>query len=258
MRLRNVLVIAMIAAVIIYYVVTAFVLQPQAINKQSFYVRLHSDWNSYPGNIMYDVTNVWAREARDHLDAQTRLDLSKQANRVEQMHGKSYVLVHHGDSNCYDDWEPHYARFGVDTIRHHIEYTMGIQQNPDPNIVMYSPLPGPRTLGDHSSQMAAGYSQFIPVCTHKESTVFDYTVKINDESVGFDAYFVPSSAEQHDYLYNRADFTVHDGDGCSAENYVRFSGTCDGVGKDSGLLVVLPDRLSLPLTKVEIWLYERS
>lgn len=255
MRLRNILVLTAILVVIGYYVVTAFVLQPQSINKQSFYVRLQSDWASYPGNILYDVTNVWTREGNEHLDPQARLDLSKQANRVQEIHGKSYVLVHHGNSNCYDDWEPHYARFGVDTVRHHVEYVMGLQKSTDPNLVMYNSVPGKQDADDHEAQIKSGYVQFIPICTHKEKTTFDYSIKINDETIGFDAYFVPSVGEQDLYVQNSPAFKHYEG--CFTRNHVRFSGTCHDVGRESGLLIILPDNLGLPLTKVEVWLYEK-
>ena len=32
----------------------------QDINKYSIYVHLQPEWNSYPGNIIYDITNVWS------------------------------------------------------------------------------------------------------------------------------------------------------------------------------------------------------
>ena len=79
---------------------------------------------------------------------------------------------------------------------------------------------------------------------------------MNDDAIGFDVYFVPSISEQQNYDQNNAEFQYYDG--CSAKNYARFSGTCNGVAKDSGLLIILPDNLSLPLTKLEIWLYEKS
>ena len=32
----------------------------QDINKYSIYVHLESNWESYPGNILYEITNVWS------------------------------------------------------------------------------------------------------------------------------------------------------------------------------------------------------
>ena len=32
----------------------------QDINKYSIYVHLQPEWKSYPGNILFDITNVWS------------------------------------------------------------------------------------------------------------------------------------------------------------------------------------------------------
>ncbi|MDC8438406.1 MAG: hypothetical protein LV468_05325, partial [Candidatus Nitrosotenuis sp.] len=142
MRLLYVGILVLIAIIIAYYVISAFILQQQAINKQSIYVHLQPGWESYPGNIVYEITNVWNRKDQVPLDSQTRIGLSKDANvdKVYSVHGKEYILVHHGNTNCHDVWEPHYARFGADTVRHHIEYVTGVQKSPDPNINMYRPI----------------------------------------------------------------------------------------------------------------------
>jgi len=258
MRLRYVAIFAVIAVVIGYYIMSAFVLQQQAVNKQSFYVHLRPEWQSYPGNIVYEVTNVWTRDGTEKvLDSQKRLDLSKQANvdEIRYVHGKSYILVQHGNTECHDVWEPHYARFGADTIRHHIEYVMGIQKSPDPNVNLYNPVKSRQDSQKHETQVRTGYSQFIPVCTDKKTTSFDYSVKINDEKVGFDVYFIPSSDEQKRYDEN-VPFSHYEDEGCFGKNYSRFSGTCNDVSGDSGLLIAIPDNLNLPLTKIEVWLYE--
>lgn len=259
MKIRYVAIIAIIAVIIAYYIGNAFILQQQAVNKQSFYVHLQPEWQSYPRNLVYDVTNVWTSDgAQRVLDSQARLNLSKQANvdTVHSVHGKSYILVHHGNTECSDVWEPHYARFGADAIRHHIEYAMGVQKSPDPNINLYTPLESKQDPQEHATQIKTGYSQFIPVCTSREVTSFDYSIKINDENVGFDVYFVPSMDEQAAFDQGDAGFNYYTDGECSAKNYVRFSGTCHNVERNSGLLVAVPDNLNLPLTKIEVWFYE--
>lgn len=259
MRLLHVGILVLIVIVIIYYVVNAFVLQQQAINKQAIYVHLQPEWDSHPGNIVYEITNVWTNTGEMPLDSQTRIDLSKESNvdEVYSVHGKEYILVRHGNTNCHDVWEPHYARFGADTVRHHIEYLSGLQKSPDPNINLYTLVPSKQNAAAHESKMKSGYSQFIPICTQKNVTSFDYSLKINDPSVGFDVYFVPSVQEQVNYDLNNGKFRHYDDEGCFGKNYASFSGTCNNVGKESGLLIAIPDTLSIPLTKIEIWLYEK-
>jgi len=81
-------------------------------------------------------------------------------------------------------------------------------------------------------------------------------VRINDNTVGFDVYFVPSAQEQENYNMGSGDFQYYDG--CSGKNYASYSGTCHDVTKNSGLLIAVPDELNVPLTKFDVWLYEKS
>ena len=44
---------------------------------------------------------------------------------------------------------------------------------------------------------------------------------------------------------------------CSGLNYQSYSGTCNNVDKNSGLLIIIPDDLNKPLTKISIKLKEQ-
>lgn len=260
MKKLHYLILAIIAIIVSYYIASAFVLQQQAINKQSVYVHLQPEWESYPGNIVYEITNVWSRDGTERpLSPEVRLEIAKQNNvdEIHYTHDKPYILVQNSNTNCRDSWEPHYARFGADVIRHQIEYVNGVQKSPDPNVTLYTLLSSKQNLEEHESQIKSGYSQFIPICTAKNSTSFDYSVKINDGMVGFDVYFVASSTEQENFDANNGKFQHYSNGECFGKNYERFSGTCNGVGKNAGLLIAIPDNLTLPLTKIEVWLYEK-
>ncbi|MGQ0771863.1 MAG: hypothetical protein ACT4NT_03735 [Nitrososphaerota archaeon] len=260
MKSFYIIVLAVITVVITYYIMSAFVLQQQAINKQSVYVHLQPEWSSYPANIVYEITNVWTRTGKENpLDSKARLEIAKEANvdELRYVHEKPYILVQHDNTNCHDVWEPHYARFGADVIRHQIEYLSGLQKSPDPNITLYNSIQSTQDDYVHESLIKSGYSQFIPICTEKNTTSFDYTVKTNDQSVGFDVYFVPSMQEQENYDKNNGKFQHYTTGQCFGKNYASFSGACYGLGKDSGLLIIVPDSLTVPLTKIEIWLYEK-
>jgi len=251
--------IAIAILVVSYYIIAAFVMQQQSINKQSVYVHFEQGWSSYPGNVVYDITNVWNKKDAAPLSSQERLELSKQNNvdEIRYVHDKPYILVKNSNTNCRDSWEPHYARFGADTVRHYIEYATGLQQSPDPNITMYTPEPSKQDYARQQEQLKYGYSQFIPICTSQDGASFDYTVKINDSTVGFDVYFVDSIQQQANYDEKNGKFTHYTDGACFGKNYQRFSGTCNNVGKNSGLLITIPDNLTLPLTKIQIWLYEK-
>ena len=103
-----------------------------------------------------------------------------------------------------------------------------------------------------------GFSQFIPICTSKETTSYDYSIKTDSSKVGFDVYFVSSIEEREDFHESSNDFEFYTKDGCFAKNKKSFSGFCDDVNKNSGLLIVIPDDLEKPLTKVVVTLKERE
>lgn len=85
---------------------------------------------------------------------------------------------------------------------------------------------------------------------------YGFAVSINDKNTAFDVYFIPSEIELGGYLEDRS-FTFYTQDSCFAINHNSFSGICNNVGKNSGLLVVIPDNLTLSLTKMKISLHEK-
>ena len=76
-----------------------------------------------------------------------------------------------------------------------------------------------------------GFSQFIPICTSKERTSYDYSIKTDSNTVGFDVYFVSSIDERADFHNSVNDFDFYASDGCYAKNKKSFSGFCDNVEK---------------------------
>ena len=46
-------------------------------------------------------------------------------------------------------------------------------------------------------------------------------------------------------------------DGCFGKSYTSFSGVCENVDGNSGLLILIPDNLNRSLTKIEINLHEK-
>ncbi len=154
-------------------------------------------------------------------------------------------------------WKPHLYRYAVDSIRNKIELIQGTQLNDDPYISIYPNIPNEKYSSDKQEDIVKqGYAQFIPICTSKNSTSYDFAVSVNDKNTAFDVYFVPSKIELTNYLENNS-FNFYTQKGCYAVNYSSFSGTCDGVVKNSGLLIVVPDNLKLSLTKVKINLHEK-
>jgi hypothetical protein len=111
-------------------------------------------------------------------------------------------------------------------------------------------------LIEHQKLIKQGFVQFIPICTAKQTTSYDFSVSINDDNVGFDVYFVDSQDQLDNYLKNES-FSFYTHDDCYAINHQSYSGTCSDVSSEGGLLIVIPDDLELSLTKVRVNIHER-
>ena len=229
----------------------------QDINKYAVYVHLQPEWNSYPGNILFDITNVWSNPdpksdaksyAIDPSDISTLT--SYNSNQLQHQNDKSYVELKHEFSNCESNWKPMLYRYAIDIVRSKIELAQGTQLNDDPYISVFPNVEVEKQIA------TTHYAQFIPICTSKETTSYEYSVSINDKNAWFHVYFVHSEDQLENYL-NSDTFNYYSQDGCSAHNYQSFSGECSNVGKNSGLLIVIPDNLDQSLTKIKVNLHEK-
>ena len=235
----------------------------QDINKYSIYVHLQQDWKSYPGNILFDITNVWSNpnpesDAKSFSinpsDISTLTDYN--SNQLQYQHQKSFVELQHEFSNCSSNWKPISYRYAIDSLRNKIESIQGIQLNDDPYVSLLLNIQNEKyDIENQREFVKEGFVQFIPICTAHESTSYEYAISLNDENIAFDVHFVPSKKEITNYL-NSDSFRFYSQEGCSAQNYHSFSGFCKNIGKDSGLLIVFPDNFELSLTKVKISIHE--
>lgn len=225
-------------------------LHDQSLSKYSVYVHLQPGWKSSPANILYDVTVSWDDSVREDASPYN-------INRVDSQQGRQVVLLYHGFSDCGSSWSPPLYRYAADLTRSTIRNIQGAQLNSDP----YAPvLPDePNTAYPESEQadlVRSGYAQFVPVCTEQEESSFRYAVSVNDPEVAFDVYFVPSAREAADYFKDDGSFEAYGPETCGASNRHSYSGYCGGVGPESGLLIILPDRLEQSLTRVHVSLQE--
>ena len=79
----------------------------------------------------------------------------------------------------------------------------------------------------------------------------------HDENIGFDVYFVSSQDQVVSYLTTDS-FEYYSQEECFAQNFQKYSGFCNQVDKNSGLLIVIPDELSRPMTKISVELTEKE
>ena len=227
----------------------------QDINKYSIYVHLQEEWNSYPGNILFDITNVWSNpNSNQNIHSSNPEDISTltsyNSNQLQYQNEKPYVELKHEFSNCESNWKPILYRYAIDTIRSKIEFAQGTQLNDDPYVSVFPNV----AIGKQAA--TTYYTQFIPICTSKENTSYEYSISINDKNAWFHVYFVDSKDQLDNYLDSET-FSYYLQDSCSAHNYQSYSGVCNNVGKDSGLLIAIPDNLNKSLTKVKVNLHEK-
>ncbi len=236
----------------------------QNINKYSIYVHLQEDWKSYPGNILFDVTNIWSNPNSASDEKSFSIDPSDISsltnynyNQLQYQHKKSFVELKHEFSNCESNWKPMLYRYAIDSLRNKIELIQGTQLNVDPYVSIF---PNERNTNydvkNQTELVKQGYVQFIPVCTADEFTSYEYAVSLNDKNTAFDVYFIPSKEEISNYLTS-VPFEFYSQDGCSAQNYHSYSGVCENVGNTSGLMIILPDNLESSLTKIKISIHEK-
>ena len=232
------------------------------INKYSVYIHLQPEWQSYPKNIIFDVTTVWTNPESStnnpffdpEVDVQLKTEYN--VNELQYVNEKSYVELKHEFSDCKNDWKPILYRRGIDTVRSHLSNLMGTQLNSEPYAAVYPTIQNNEyDISEQKSKLDSGYSHFVPICTSKEVTSYDFSVKMNDEKLGFDVYFVPSISELENYRQNN-NFDFYKQNSCYGNNLQSFSGTCNQVEKNSGLLIIVPDELHNSLTKIVVNLKE--
>jgi len=236
----------------------------QSINKYSTYVHFQPEWKSYPRNIIFDVTTVWTNSETNpnnpYYEPELNIQLKTEynANELQYINEKSFVELKHEFSNCKNEWKPMLYRRVIDTVRAQYNHLTGLHANSDPYIVVYPKIINEKySISEQETKIESGYSHFIPICTSKDVTSYDYSVKINDKKLGLDVYFISSIGELENYRQN-VNFDYYQNDECHQKNFQRFSGTCENVDQESGLLIVIPDELDLSVTKITVNLHERN
>ncbi|MCV0430882.1 hypothetical protein [Nitrosopumilus sp.] len=231
----------------------------EVINKYSVYVHLLPEWNSDSKNIIFDVTNTWYKSDKissvNHVfDAESK---EYNTNQLQTLNNKSYVELKHEFSDCQEEWQPMLYRKAIDTVRHEIEYVQGQQLNTNPDVSVYPDIENLNYENfEQQLKIKNGFAQFFPICSSKNTTSYDYSVKTDNKDLGFDVYFISSIKQRENFVMD--DFDYYKESGCYAQNKQSYSGTCTNITKDSGLLVIFPDNLKPWTTKVTVNLYENN
>jgi len=236
----------------------------KSVNRHSFYVHLDPVWSSYPSNIVFDITSTWKKSnaALDDVERYVEFDQTISnnygINELDTLHDKSFVRLSHQNNQCQYNFQPHHYRSTVDIIRQNIEVAMGLQLTNDPYNIQFTNIKN-TSYSDiqQESKLSDAFAHFIPICMTSELSDFNYSIRIDDKTIGANLYFVPSISEFEKYNESGI-FSYYNESGCSIKNIISHSGTCSNVTQESGILVIIPDNISRSLVKVTINIYEKS
>ncbi len=226
------------------------------------------NWAGYASNVIYEATSAWTNanpnirfyQASTPQQANLHVQWIKDYGTTyagEHITGTGVIQVGLGDSNCYGKWEPYSSAMVTRIAEHEIGHFLGLQHSSDSKNIMYHLTPIQYGTVELDEKLGPSYSWFVPVCTENSVTSFWYEVSSDDQYHGFDVYFVPS-IDDYDKAKNGESFQYYLGESCSGKNFVRYSGTCEGVANKSGLLIMMPRELTYPLATVTVKLLEQA
>lgn len=261
----------MLKAVFLLATVSILLLIPfSADAKNTYYVYVDElpSWADYAGNVMYDSTRYW-EEPNPELkflvvdnpsDADFRVQWVKEfgVEHVGYAFGKQFIEVGLGDSNCHGKWQPYSAYYVNQIMTHEIGHVLGLDHSNDVNSIMYpTAINLEYGIVEEEFTLTENYGQFSSLCTSKDATSINYWVSVDDPTYGFDVYFVPSVKSFNDWVAGKS-FQYYSDKECFGKNYRSYGGTCNGVAKRSGLLVIMDSKLTNPLTQLTIKTQEIS
>ena len=232
-----------------------------------YYVDPLPNWASYAEGVIEDAILSWEKPNPDLKfqqvsspeQADFRIAWVKDFGglHVGYALGDFYVEIGLGDSFCDGYWLAYHPDHITSIAIHEIGHILGLEHTNDPNDIMYpEALDRQYLMEQYELTSTAGYLHFLQVCSVFEVTSYDFEISIDDPN-GFEVYFVPSVAEYENYGV-KPTFNYYSQRGCWAKNVQSFSGTCNGVSNQGGLLVVMPDNVNQDLVTVSATLQETS
>jgi hypothetical protein len=219
-------------------------------------------WANHANNVMFEATKIW-EDANPGLKFYQVPSIKQTDFKVQWVKefgvehvgfafGDKFIEVGLGDSGCMGTWTPYSSSYISQIMAHEIGHVLGFVHVYDPNSIMFpTALNKEYGLIESEVTLSERYVQFIPFCSFKDTTTIAWEISTSDPEYGFDVYLVSSSNALQKYLEKKP-FSYYLADGCSAIGLLNSNGICQGVQGTGGFLIIMPDTLSNPLTKITI------
>jgi len=242
-----------------------FFIQPSTADAKTtynVYVDELPTWADYASDVMVDATEAWKDKnpglefnfVSTKAESDFRVQWVKEfgVEHVGYALGNRFVEVGLGDSDCTGSWQPYSSGYVTNIMTHEIGHILGLGHSADKEDIMY-PVALNKEYGlvEQEITLTENYGQFIRFCNNKVVTSIDFHISSNDPKYGFDVFVVPSINSLNAWKNEKA-FEFYPDEECFGKSYRVYGGTCEGVSRGSGLLLIIGDTQTEPLTKLTV------
>ena len=216
----------------------------------------------YASNVMYLTTQAWeeANEDLQFLSVKSSVGADFRVNWVRDFGGEKvgyaigseFIEVGLGDNKCGEQWNPYSSKYISQIMMHEMGHIFGFEHSDDRDSLMY-PIALNLEYGivENDYRLTEGYGQFVGFCTIKDLTSYEFGISTTDEIIGFDYYVVPSYDEFVKWTENKA-FQHYSNEDCFGENWLSISGTCEGISKGAGIMILMNEEITSSLEIITV------